>query len=85
MAQFQVTQTLKTDNAFIIQGFLLEGQIDKEMEIHIPLNKFLDVTGVITEISETNSQYNITIGCSDLEEIDLWDMLNLKDDVIQIK
>ena len=85
MAHFQITQTLKTDNAFVIQGVLLEGQTNKGMEIHIRLKKSLDVTGVITEINGTNSQYNISIGCLDLEEIDLWDMLNLKHEVIQIK
>ncbi|MBD3918367.1 hypothetical protein H8B09_06335 [Paenibacillus sp. PR3] len=85
MAQFQVIQTLKTVNAFIFQGVLLEGQINKGMEIHVSLNKSMDVAGVITEINKSNCQYEIVIGCSDLEEIDLWDMLNLKDDVIQIK
>lgn len=35
MAQFQVIQTMKSDNAFIIQGILLEGQINKGMEIQI--------------------------------------------------
>ncbi|QHW33791.1 hypothetical protein GZH47_25325 [Paenibacillus rhizovicinus] len=85
MAQFQVIETLKSENAFIIQGVLLEGQLNKGMEIHIPLNNNLDVTGVITEINETNNQYDIVIGCLDLEEITLWEMLNLKDNVIQIK
>jgi len=42
------------------------------------------VTGVKAEIKKINHQYDIMIGCLDYEKIDLWEMLNLKDDVIKI-
>ncbi|AHV98880.1 hypothetical protein PSAB_19945 [Paenibacillus sabinae T27] len=47
MSQFHVTQTLKTEKAFIIKGILLEGQISKGMVIHVSLNNSLQVTGGI--------------------------------------
>jgi hypothetical protein len=85
MSQFQVTQTMKTEKAFIIKGILLEGQLSKEMDIHVPLNNSLQVTGGITEIRKNNGHYDIVIGCSDQDEIELLEMLSLNGDVISIQ
>lgn len=86
MARFQVVQTINHEHAFVIRGVLLEGAIEEWMQIHVSLNKSMQVTGEISEIVKTtNNQYEIYIPCSDFEEIDMWQMLNLKDDVIDIK
>lgn len=85
MARFQVVQCIKTENAFVIRGILLEGQINEGMIIHVSLNKSLQITGEISEIKKIHNHYEIGIRCSDFEEMDFWEILNLKDDVIEIK
>ncbi|MBB3114798.1 hypothetical protein FHS18_006959 [Paenibacillus phyllosphaerae] len=85
MSQFQVTQTLRTEKAFIIKGILLEGQLSKGMDIHVSLNNSLKVTGGIKEVRKNNDHYDIVIECSDQDEIELWEMLNLDGDVIIIQ
>lgn len=72
MAQLQFTQALRTENGFIIKIILLDGSLRKGMNIH--------VTGGITEIKKNNNQFEIVIGCSDQDEIELWEMLNLDGD-----
>jgi len=84
MAQLKVIQTFTTKDAFIIRGVLLEGQILKGMEIHLSLNDSLQVTGTITEIKKINDHFDIVIESSDQDEVELWDMLNLIGDVINI-
>ncbi len=71
MAEFQVTQTLRRDKAFIIKGILLEGRLSKGMEIHVFLNNSLQLTSGITEIRKDKDHYDIVIGCSDQDEIEL--------------
>ncbi|AFC27639.1 hypothetical protein PM3016_679 [Paenibacillus mucilaginosus 3016] len=85
MSQFQVAQTLRTEQAFIIKGILLEGQLSKGMYVHVPLNNSLQVNGCITEIRKDKDHYDIVVGCSDQDEIELWEMLNLNGDVICIQ
>ncbi|ULL18476.1 hypothetical protein DVH26_30800 [Paenibacillus sp. H1-7] len=85
IAEFKIRQTRKTETAFMIQGELINGQMVEGMEIHVYLNQHLQVSGVITEIIKVNEQYEMIIGCSDLDEVDFWDMLNLKDKVLEIK
>jgi hypothetical protein len=84
VAQFQVTQTLKTGDAFVIKVILLEGQIHNGMEIQIAFNSSLQVTGSIMDIKKINELYNIPIGCSDKDEIEQWEMLNLNGEVLKI-
>ncbi|WP_028609059.1 hypothetical protein [Paenibacillus harenae] len=84
MAQFQVIQTWKTGDAFIIKGILLEGQIRNGMEIYVAFNSSLQMTGSIMDIKKINELYHISIGCSDKDEIELWEMLNLNGNVLKI-
>lgn len=84
MAQFQITKTSNIEDAFIIKGILLEGQIRKGMVIHVSLNNSLQVTGSIVEIKRTHDLYSLHIDCSDQEEIELWEMLNLNGEIINI-
>ncbi|ACT01357.1 hypothetical protein [Paenibacillus sp. JDR-2] len=86
MPKFKVTHTLKKVTDFIIlHGNLLEGQIYKGMVTYAPLNNFLQLTGVISEIKHNNQQVEIAVEYSDIEEADFRDKLNLKDEVLLIK
>ncbi|WP_336773100.1 hypothetical protein [Paenibacillus sp. MMO-58] len=85
MPKFKVTKTSKRETDFILYGNSLEGQIKKGMEIYVPLNNFLQLTGVITEIKHDNQQVVIAVECSDIKEADFWETLNLKDEVLLIK
>ncbi|UUZ82076.1 hypothetical protein LJK88_47580 [Paenibacillus sp. P26] len=85
MARFRIIQTSKEEDAFIIYGHLLEGQIHEGMQIHVPLNNSLDVTGVINEVIKNPHHHEIAIECSNADEADFWDILNLIGEVIVIK
>ncbi|NOU97875.1 hypothetical protein GC093_32310 [Paenibacillus sp. LMG 31456] len=67
MAQFQVTQTSRTENTLIIKGTLLEGQISEGMEVRVSL-----------QLSAGNCR------CLNQVEIELWEMLKLNGNVINI-
>ncbi|GMK49082.1 hypothetical protein PghCCS26_62120 [Paenibacillus glycanilyticus] len=52
--------------------------------MHVPLNNSLDLVGPVIDIKYDNDQFEIVIGCSDQDEIELWEMLNLNGDTLNI-
>ncbi|WP_317982450.1 hypothetical protein [Paenibacillus glycanilyticus] len=84
MAQLQVTQASRLGKDFLIRGILLAGSFQKGMNVHVPLNNSLDLVGPVIDIKYDNDQFEIVIGCSDQDEIELWEMLNLNGDTLNI-
>jgi hypothetical protein len=86
MARLKIIQTSKSDNVFVMNGILLEGSIYEGMQIHVNLNSSVLLTGEINEVKETttSNHFQVSVRCSDFDEAELWQMLNLTDDELDI-
>jgi len=81
---FKVSQSYIEDSAFILEGILLSGTINKDMYISVPFNRSLNVTGRINEFEIVDGTIIISLNCEDFEEIGFWEMLNINQEEIEI-
>lgn len=85
MSRFYVTNSFRQNKTFNLLGILLDGELNEGMEIHVPLNSSLSVQGIIYSIVHIqDKEYRLIIDCDDIEEVEIWEMLNINNEEVII-
>lgn len=81
---FEVSRSYEVDNYIAFEGRLLQGIITDGMKILVKLNNNLNIYGSISKVRPYGENYSLYIKCEDKEEIELWEMLNIVNERIEI-
>jgi hypothetical protein len=89
--RFHVTRSHANENrdALVLEGKAVGGWITRGMQAHVPLNRTLSVTLVITEVRTEESAcgeeiVSLTVGCEDEEELELLEALDIREEELEI-
>lgn len=87
MNRFQVKKSYQSGLDYILTGILLEGDIASGMNILVPLNSSLNISGEIKSIVKVEGMelLNLVISCEDSEETEFWESLQIFDEIIEIR
>jgi hypothetical protein len=81
---------LRSRNLFVIVGDVVEGEVRAGMELALPLNGTLSVTGKISSIEyvdvshQGRSYIGLALACDDPDELGFWSAMNISGETLTL-